>query len=277
MSPMRIIILLVAATAAVVAALMVRGLASQPSVSTEVATETIVEVPVSKTQVLVASRDMSLGDILAPEDMVWAPWPDDAINVGYYTEDIAPDAIEELTGSVVRLNIYDNEPMLPQRIVSKGDSGFMAALLAPGMRAIAVEISTETASGGFIIPNDRVDVILTYEVEVNDSFGSEQILSTTIIQNTRVLAIDQIYRQDETDGTAIGSTATLELGPRDAELLALGEELGTLSLSLRSVADALEAGDVVTSQADMFESGSQGSGGANVTIYRNGKPSLGGS
>ena len=277
MSPMRIIILLVAAAAAILAAVMVRSLASQPSQTEMVTAETVIEVEVSETQVLIANRDLSLGDVLAPEDLLWAPWPEEAVNIDYYTEELAPDAIEELAGSVVRMNIYTNEPLLPQKLVSRGDHGFMAALLAPGMRAVSVEISTETASGGFIVPNDRVDVIMTYEAELKTETGTEDYtVGTIILENARVLAIDQIFRQDDTNGTAIGSVATLQLSPAQAELLSMAERRGVLSLALRSVADALEAGDVVTTKMEMLDY-SNDQGGNSITVYRSGQPSRGGS
>ncbi len=275
MSPMRIIILLVAAGAAVLAAFVVRGMASAPApvVTNEVATETVVQVEVSEIQVLVSDRDLSLGEILAPEDMKWVPWPEQTVNIDYYTDEVAPTAIEDLTGSVVRTNIYMNEPIMPQKVVGKGDTGFMAALLAPGMRAISVEISEETASGGFIVPNDRVDVILTHEIQVESGqYLTDRQVSTTIIENARVLAIDQIFRQDDTDGTALGRTATLELDIRASELLSMGQRMGSISLALRSITDAREAGDVVTAKTDMLDGGGTGNG---VTVYRNGRSGRG--
>ena len=215
MSPMRIIILVVAAAAAVLAAFLVRNLANQPPVVEQAApVERIVEVEVSQQKVLIARTDLRVGTLLTPDEFEWANWPEATINPAYYTQEIAPDAMETLTGSVVRTAIYADEPIMPQKIVQKGETGFMAALLRPGMRAVTIEISPESASAGFILPDDRVDVILTQEIEV--PFGEETITKTitnTILENARVLAIDQTFGDVDGIPTLTGSTATMELTP----------------------------------------------------------------
>lgn len=275
MSPMRLIILVGAALAAIAAAFLVRNMSSQgPAVAPVAQTETIVETrEVSETKVLVARRDLRVGDMVSEADMEWAPWPEQNVVRGYATEEDNPEALEQYVGSIVRVPIYDREPMLAQKLVLKSDTGTMAALLSPGMRAISVEISTESASGGFILPNDRVDVILTHEVEVQTSDSvTERTATETILQNVRVLAIDQIFNKEEDDETAsvIGNTATLEVTAREAELIALGQRMGTLSLSLRPWSDVSEA-EPRGARTDLLDGGF-GSGGS-VTIYRNGKMS----
>lgn len=275
MSPIRLIILVVAAGAAILAAFLVRGMSSPEPVTQVVTdTQTIVETQeVSETQVLVARRNLTVGDLLTPADFEWAPWPESNIVDGYRTEETHPEAIEELAGSIVRSTIYEREPILPQKLVIKGDSGVMAALVGPGMRAATVEISTESASGGFILPDDRVDVILTHEVEVNNGeFVSERPITTTILENVRILAIDQVFRQDEVGGGSyVGNTATLEVSPREAELLALSERMGNISLSLRPWADN-NPNRSRLSRTDMLEvANPYENGRGSVTIYRNGQ------
>ncbi|WP_158085639.1 Flp pilus assembly protein CpaB [Henriciella aquimarina] len=268
---MRLIILLVAAAAAVGAALLVRDMSSQsapdPSSGDPVVIEK--EVEVSSTKVLVSRFDSRVGSLLTPDDFRWADWPEKAVHAGYFTQANQPDAIEELSGSVVKSALLEGEPIVSQKIVKKGETGFMAALLSPGERAISVEISPETASAGFILPDDHVDVILTFEAQIMGDRGPRESTSTrTIIENARVLAIDQSF--GEMDGQAVltGSTATLELEPKQAELLAHASRLGSISLALRSVADANENDGVTKAETDLLSGG--GNMGNAVRVFKNG-------
>lgn len=271
MSPVRLIILLVAGAAAVGAALLVRSMSSQPAPeqSVDEPVEVVREVEVSSTRVLVARGDMRVGTLLTPDDFQWSDWPEKAVNAGYFTQENNPGAVEELSGSVVKTALIAGEPIIGQKIVQKGDTGFMAALLAPGKRAISVEISPETASAGFILPDDHVDVILTYDAEVPTERGmSEATYTRTIIENARVLAIDQIF--GEMDGSAVltGSTATLELAPRQAELLAHASRLGAISLALRSVSDADENEGAAIADTGLLNG--EGAEGNRVKVFKNG-------
>ncbi|HBQ49131.1 MAG TPA: Flp pilus assembly protein CpaB [Hyphomonas atlantica] len=271
MSPVRLIILIGAAIAAIAAAFLVRNLVdatpSQPVQSTVVET-----VEVSETKVLVAARDLMIGDVVTVDDLEWADWPEDNVVEGYLTEESSPEAIEEWAGTVVRIPMFELEPILTKKLVAKGDTGTMAALVKPGMRAISVEISTESASGGFILPNDYVDVIMTYQMTFvgPDGAPAEQTTSETILQNVRVLAIDQIHTKDsETEGPyQVGNTATLEVNNKEAELIALAERKGRLTLSLRPWSDV---GDTFEREArvDLLETGGSSNGG--IKIYRSGK------
>ena len=271
MSPIRLIILIVAAAAAIGAALLVRDMSSRPApqASSGQPVEIVREVEVSSTKVLVSRGDMRIGALLTPDDFKWADWPEKAVHGGYFTQEDDPGAIEELSGSVVKTALLAGEPIIGSKIVKKGETGFMAALLRPGMRAISVEISPETASAGFILPDDRVDVILTYEVEIMGERGSsDTTITRTVIENARILAIDQIF--GEMDGTPVltGSTATLELAPKQAELLAHAGRLGRISLALRSVADANE-NDGATIAATGLLTGDAGDG-SRVKVFKNG-------
>ena len=277
MSPMRIIILAVAAVAAVLAALLVRNATSNtPTEQVETQVELIVEVEVSEQKVLVARSDLRVGTLLTPEDFEWADWPERTVNPNYFTEETDPDAMERLTGSVVRTALFEDEPLMPQKIVQKGETGFMAALLRPGWRAISVEISPESASAGFILPDDRVDVILTQIVEVDTGSSKDDFTYTeTILQNVRILAIDQTFTTIDGMPTITGSTATMELTPDQAERMATAQRSGALSLTLRSVADAdFNNGDTVA-EGEIL--GTLNGGGSSVTVYRRGNATAEGS
>ncbi|MEO0883707.1 MAG: Flp pilus assembly protein CpaB [Pseudomonadota bacterium] len=272
MSPFRILILLIAAGAAMGVAFLVRSATSAPAVATttEIQVETIEEeVQVSEVEVLVASRDLRIGEVMTPEDFRWALWPENEVNPNFYVKEDSKDVVSDLSGKIVRNYIYEREPIISKRIIERGDTSVLAALVSPGMRAVSMEISAETASGGFILPEDRVDVILTYETE---RFTREGVIDETesviIIENARVLAIDQGLRTEDDTVTLVGSTATLELSADDAALIAFGEREGTLSLALRSMVDALQAGDTVISRAGDFAAGKETSA---VTVFRNGR------
>ena len=147
------------------------------------------------------------------------------------------DAIKELTGSIARSPFIAGEPIREQKLVKADGSGFMAAILPAGMRAISTEISPETGAGGFILPNDRVDVILSKRERKPDSKGPDLTSSEIILTNVRVLAIDQTPKEKEGTKLVVGKTATLELKPEQAETLARARQSGTLSLALRSIVD----------------------------------------
>lgn len=156
------------------------------------------------------------------------------------TEMATGGAKADYVGSVVREPILAGEPIVPRKIVRAGDSGYLAAYLEPGMRAMAIRVSVETAAGGFILPGDRVDVLLTRQTTLGNLAGANQdskFTSSTVMRNVKVLAIDQTTRAAEDEQAVVGATATLEMGPADAEALALAKSEGDLSLVLRSYAD----------------------------------------
>ncbi len=284
MSPMRIIILLIAAGAAAGAAFLVRNMSQQPVAPAPVmappqqVTE-VIEVP--QTPVLVLTRDVAVGDLLFPTDFAWKEWPDETLNVNYYTQDVFPTAIEDLTNSVVRLSMVENEPVLPHKIVKKGEAGYMSALLTPGMRAASVGISVDRASGGFILPGDRVDIHITTDVDVEINGQTESRPTTmTLMENVRILAIDQKFGEGTGGQFAIGSTATVELYPEQARLLILAARLGAVSMTLRSLQDFVEGGptmartDFLIDVLPMDEVFEEGRDPDEVRIYRNGALSV---
>lgn len=232
MSVRQIIVLGIALIAAVGALFMVRTIASNRPA--EKAVTTVAEVG---PRVLVAARDVAAGIALQPADLEWRIWAQTSLSPQFIEEKEDARAVETLTGAVTRQALVAGEPIIAERVVQPGEKGFMAAMVAPGWRAFSVPISAESAVAGFIMPNDRVDVILTRKVQVNGG-ASEEARSDIILQDIRVLAIEETFRPptgDEADDPINGETATLELTPRDAETLALADELGDISLALRGV------------------------------------------
>lgn len=233
MNATRIAILVAAGAAAIVAAFFVRS-AMQPQVVERPAVEAPVRAPTA--HVLAARNDLSMGQRVAPGDLYWQPWPEEALSPAYIRQSADGDAINRLAGSVVRAAIAQGEPITERRLVAPGQSGFMAAVISPGMRAVAVPTSARAGAGGFILPNDRVDVIVTAQ-GAGGGFNA-----TTLLENVRVLAIDQTFAEDGS-GAVVGSTATLELTPTQARNAAQAMAQGSLTLSLRSLADADEPVD----------------------------------
>lgn len=246
MPVMRLVILLVAAGAAIAAALLVRGLQNQPAPVQPIQTvqreakpaAAIVEKPAQS--ILVAAEDLRVGAYLTPEHFVWQPWPDDANTTAFFVDTVDPDAIDGLVGAVVRIDMMAGEPFTPNKVVHPGQAGFMSAVITPGMRAVSMEISADAAAGGFIFPNDHVDVLMLYEIEMQTPNGTEKVEQIdTLLENVRVLAIDGYYRPiaGEEGGSLVGSRATLELTPADSMVLTAADEEGDLALTLRSVGE----------------------------------------
>jgi pilus assembly protein CpaB len=228
---LRVIILVVAVAAGSAAAWMAFSLRGKPTVVTEVKPTP----PPPMQDVLVASADIGLGERLTKQNMRWQAWPESALNPTYITRNARSDALDALTGALVRSRMAAGEPIREVNLTPL-NAGFLSVRLPAGMRAIAVPISAQNTAGGFILPNDRVDVILTLTHE-----GSEPV-SRTVLRNIPVLAIDQTIDERSKDKAAaiVGKTATLELDPSQVEILTAAEVQGTLSLALRSAADNSE-------------------------------------
>ncbi len=186
-------------------------------------------------QVLVASRALPAGTILKPADIRWQQWPADASTAGYLTS--AASSPAKLAGAVARADLVAGEPLTTQRVVQPGERGFLAAVLKPGYRAVTINVSASTGVAGFIFPGDRVDLVLSRQL------GAEQkrYVSETVLTDVRVVGIDQ--RSSNPKGEVlVPQTATLEVSPKQAEIVTLVTELGKLSLSLRSLATPGEPG-----------------------------------
>jgi pilus assembly protein CpaB len=184
--------------------------------------------------ILVAKGDIGIGNVVNAENTQWQAWPKAAVADQYIKK--APGTMENVAGSISRASFSNGEPIRESKLIKANGSGYMAALLPSGMRAISAEITPETGVGGFVLPNDRVDVILTRQQKAPGS-NAEFFTSETILSNVRVLAIDQTVEEQGKQKVVTGKIATLELRPEDAETLALARRLGSLSLVLRSLAE----------------------------------------
>jgi pilus assembly protein CpaB len=231
MNRARIVVLTIAIGAGGVAAYLASGSDSKPPPAEPV-------VQLQTVDVLVAKADIGLGQTVTPNDLLWQSWPAASASNSFIRRSDHPNATTEFTGSIARSPFIAGEPIREPKLVKANGSGFMAAILPQGMRAISTEISPETGAGGFILPNDRVDVLLTRKEKNPDKSNSNDIVVTEIIlSNIRVLAIDQAPKEKDGQNTVVGRTVTLELKPEQAPLLAAARQAGTLSLALRSIAD----------------------------------------
>ena len=268
----RVIILMVALVAGGGAAWLVFAMQGRPAVATI--------APVSPTvplqDVLVAAADLGPGQTLTMEDMRWQSWPESALNAAYIGRSARPDALEALVGSIVRSHMIAGEPVRDEKLVPV-NTGFLAAILPAGKRAVAVKISAENTAGGFVLPNDRVDVVSTTSHPGKGEYEGETIFVTrTILRSVRVLAIDQSVDErskgeraksekvvkdgkvkddtikdgkDKPKAALVGRTATLELDAQQVVVIASGEASGSLSLALRSALDNGEAPTIVYHEA----------------------------
>jgi pilus assembly protein CpaB len=232
MKPARIIVLIIAVVAGGIAALLA-GRSDPPPPAPVAQIET--------TDVLIAASDIGLGSTVSAQDLRWQIWPAAGTGSSFIRKVDRPDAIEQLAGSIARAPFSAGEPIRESKLIKGTGGGYMAAVLPTGMLAISLEISPETGAGGFILPNDHVDVILSRRDRAAEKSsgisGVEIHVSEIILTNVRVLAIDQTVEEKNGQRAIIGKTATLELGARQAETLALSRQLGTLSLALRSLVD----------------------------------------
>lgn len=231
MKAARLVVLAVAIVAGVGAAYLTMG-SKQPE-QVRVATA---PPPLPTDNVLVAARDLTFGSVVTAADMRWQPWPKEQVPAGVIRQGAQPNAMRDVTGSIVRSNFLAGEPLRADRLVKGAGSGFLSAVLPSGARAVAIDLADQgkSAAGGFILPNDRVDVIRTFHPDdAPSAFASE-----TILTNIRVLAIGQAVQEKAAERTVIGGTATLELTSEQAEKVILAQRTGQLTLSLRSMADA---------------------------------------
>src|SRR5882672_2815872 len=233
MNVTRIAILGVAAIAAGAAALLVRGMLGGGTPTSQAAAPP----PAITSDVLVASKDIAPGHTLTVDLVRWEAWPKSAVSSAFITKDAQPDMGKAVEGAVVRSPLVSGQPITDASIVRAGSAGFMAATIKPGMRAIGVPVTAETSAGGFILPNDRVDVVLTRDMSGGNG-GPKNFESGIILQDVRVLAVDQTAHQEKDQQTVVGKTATLELTPDQAELLAQSQQSGILSLVLRALGDS---------------------------------------
>jgi pilus assembly protein CpaB len=237
--------LVIAVITAVMAKNMFAGAGSQQAAAAQA-------VPVGP-KVLVAKKALPVGTIIDADSLTFQPWPKELMQSAYYVESQPDGDPKKLLGTVVRYQITAGQPVTRGSLVGPQDRGFLAAALGPGMRAITVPVNVNAGVAGFVFPGDHVDMVLTQTVDGGGD-GPPLKVSETIIRNLRVLATDQRITDKDDDGKTqvkTFSNVTLEVTPRIAEKIAVAQSLGSLSLSLRSIADntadierAVAAGDV---------------------------------
>jgi pilus assembly protein CpaB len=232
----KIILLAGALIVAGITAFMARGMfanSNAPQANAQIAQQQ------QGVEVLVAVRTMPVGTIVDPSAFRYQPWPKDMVDAGYFAKDAAENP-QSLAGTVVRYAVPAGQPVTRSALVKPGDRGFLAAALGPGMRAVTVPISATSGVAGFVFPGDRVDLVLTQDV-AGGGDGQPLKASETIIRNLRVLAVDQTMDKTPKEGEDVNvrpaSTATLEVTPKMAEKIAVAQNIGALTLSLRSLAD----------------------------------------
>jgi pilus assembly protein CpaB len=227
----RIVVLLIALGAGGMAAYLASRSDSKPLPTEPVAQLQTVDV-------LVAKADIGLGQTVAQENLQWQTWPAATASNNFIRRNDRPDATTQIAGAIARAPFIAGEPIREQKLVRANGSGFMAAILSSGMRAVSTEISPETGAGGFILPNDRVDIILSRRDKNPDRAGApDLVISEIVLSNIRVLAIDQAPKEKDGQNVVVGKTVTLELKPGQTETLARARQSGSLSLALRSIAD----------------------------------------
>jgi pilus assembly protein CpaB len=286
MSAVRLFILVIAAIAAIALAFVVRGaFAPKKAAPTPVATAAApASTPTVK--VLVAQHDLPVGARLTAADMTWQDWPAANINPAFFTDGAAPQvqpagaagaarkaaqaagglfgnaAMQSVVGAVVREPVLAGEPIVARKIVRAGEGNYLSVVLGPGMRAMAVPVNVDSAAGGFILPGDRVDVLLSRDG------GERGLITQTVLRNLRVLAIDQTAEAAKDAKSIVGAVATIEVAASDAELLADAQaeakKGGSLILALRAYTDA---------GAPAGRGGGQGGVSGVVRVYRAGQSS----
>ena len=237
MKPARLIIAGVAGVAGLMA-LLLSGRQPAP-VDVTVPTAPPEERPYA--EVLVAKQDLPMGTALGEEQLSWAKWPQDLAASNMIQRSARPKAMEEFKGAITRAPFFSNEPIREEKVIKGNGSGFLSAILPAGKRAVAISIDSRgaTSAGGFILPNDFVDVIVTRrDIDASTRTGTDIYQSVTILSGIRVLAIGQNIQEKNGERVVVGETATLELDPTQAEQVQMHQRSGTLALTLRSLADA---------------------------------------
>ena len=229
MKAARVVVLAIALGAGGVAAFLATGSSAPPPAAPQAVKQ------LDTVEVLVARADIGLGNTVKPGDIGWEVWPASAAGPQFINRASVPDGPERVAGAIARTAFAKGEPIRETKLIKADGSGFMAAMLSPGMRAMSIEISPETGAGGFILPNDRVDVILT-----RSRTERQDVAAETVLANVRVLAIDQTIEEKNGEKVVVGKTATLELASAQAESLAQARQSGRLSLVLRALVDTTQ-------------------------------------
>lgn len=258
MNTRRLVVLLLAAGAAGVVALMVRGLFGGGA---KEADAKVAPAPTAISQVLVAATRLEPGQPITAAQVRWEPWPAKSTSSDLILKSSGVTPSTAVAGAVVRAPIVEGEPITYQKIVRSDGAGFMAATLAPGMRAVSISVSVVSVAGGFILPNNRVDLLLTVIGDGSPKRG----VTRTVLTDVRVLAIDQAFDNKNQKAVADVKTVTLEVTPEQARATTLAQAMGTLSLSLRGLGDTQTAENAASKTAPA--EGADSSGIVSVIRY----------
>ena len=229
MNTQRVIVLALALIAAGGAAFLVRGFLGGGTPAVNAAPAPVIAM----SEVLVANENLQPGQPLTNEQVRWEKWPTNTVDASFVTHNAVANLDDLTKGTVVRSPILAGQPIVTTALVRADAAGFMAAMLTPGMRAVSIVTSVESGAAGFILPNDRIDVILTRKFNGDPP----RVTSQTILSNVRVLAVDQTFKQEKDTKTVVAKTATIEVTPEQAELVSSSTSAGTLSLALRALGD----------------------------------------
>jgi pilus assembly protein CpaB len=205
--------------------------------------------------VMIAKVDIPVGTFLKEDMTGWQEWPAGTLDSSYMLQGQADP--KSLIGTVARLPISVGEPITNSKIVHPGEQGFLAAALKPGMRAISVAVNDTAGISGLVFPGDRVDLLMTHDLEDKAGGGQKRSVSETVLVNIRILAMDQsLSHQNDANSTkqgpTIAKTATIEVTPKQAEMVAVAGDIGRLSFALRSLA-SIEGGTTITDIRDVPE------------------------
>jgi pilus assembly protein CpaB len=263
MNSQRAIVLGLALVAAIAAAFMVRGLigGGTPQVQARAAAPAI-----QMRDVLVATGNLQPGQKLTQDLVRWQKWPATAVDSTFIANTAGSPIADIVKGTVVRSPILSGQPITNNAIIHADAAGFMAAILNPGMRAVSIGVSVDSGAGGFILPNDRVDILLTQKME-----GSPpRVRVSTVLSDIRVLAMDQTFAQEKDTKSVVAKTATLELTPDQAEIVARAAGMGVLALSLRSLDEQANAATPAPISGGGARKTTDTAANEPVTIYRYG-------
>ncbi len=212
---------------------------------------------VAQVQIVVATKNLDVGSEITSNNVAWQSWPKDSVFPGAIVKEGDKKAADAASGRL-RRNLAEGEPVTKTALVAEAEGNFLAATLDEGMRAVAVSIKAVSSAGGFVRPGDHVDVLLTYKTSIRSEDDSAIVTETirsnlaklateTILEDVKVMAVDQAITYDEDKKSKIGKTVTLEVDRKGAEALALAEAMGSISLSLRKLGDKSVLPDGVSS------------------------------
>jgi pilus assembly protein CpaB len=227
----------------------------------------VVEEADPAVEVLIAAETLPTGTFLKADYIKWVPFPEEAVSDAYFVRETFEEGM--LDGAVARASLAAGEPITQAKVVRPGERGFLAAVLKPGTRAVSVPINATTGISGFVFPGDAVDLLLTATIKQGQR---ERRVTETVLSDLRVLAVDQ-RTNDQEGEPALAKTATLEVLPKQAEVIAVAMEIGRLSLALRSLAvgegqgseTALVDSDQALARFTSFTETERESGGPSVT------------